>query len=94
MLTRELVAAAFPDPVADDRTAMPLMSSAEIDANRAMTLAAVRPVDDIWLFAYGSLMWKPEPGFADQIPAVLEGCIAASASGNGAIAAHARHRAS
>ena len=73
MLTRELVAAAFPDPVADDRTAMPLMSSAEIDANRATTLAAVRPVDDIWLFAYGSLMWKPEPGFADQIPAVLEG---------------------
>ena len=73
MLTRELIAAAFPNPVADDRTAMPLLSSAEIDANRAETLAEVGHEDDIWLFVYGSLMWKPEPGLVDQVTATLDG---------------------
>lgn len=73
MLTRELVAAAFPNPVADDRTAMPLMSPVEIDVSRANTLAGLGLEDDVWLFVYGSLMWKPEPGLVDPLPAALEG---------------------
>lgn len=73
MLTREQIALAFPTPVPDDRTAIPLLSPAEIDANRAATLAHVGAGDDIWLFVYGSLMWKPEPGFDERIPATLQG---------------------
>jgi cation transport protein ChaC len=72
-LTRELIAAAFPDPVAEDRTAMPLLSEAEIDASRSSTLERLQPSDDLWLFAYGSLMWNPEMEFTERRRAVLRG---------------------
>ena len=73
MLTRELITKAFPNPVQDDRTAMPLMPEAEIEANRILTLADVGSQDDVWLFAYGSLMWKPDPEFVERMTASLQG---------------------
>lgn len=73
MLTREMIAAAFPQAAADDRSAMPLMSEADMDASRAATLAAVAPSEDVWLFAYGSLMWNPDIEYADRIVANLQG---------------------
>ena len=68
-----MIAKAFPHPVADDRAAMPLMSETEIEASRISTLSTVDAQDDVWLFAYGSLMWNPDPEFADRLSAHLQG---------------------
>lgn len=72
-LKRELIAASFPLPVDDDRTAMPLMLETEIDASRAATLASVAVHENVWLFAYGSLMWKPEMEYTGREPATVRG---------------------
>ena len=72
-LTRELIAASFPFSVEDDRTAMPLMSDAEIAENRAATLASIAVHEDVWLFAYGSLMWKPEMEYIGRELASVHG---------------------
>jgi cation transport protein ChaC len=61
-----MIARAFPDPVADDPAAMALAGEAELAASLAAALAdGPAPEDDLWLFAYGSLMWRPEPEIAD-----------------------------
>ena len=65
-LTKELIAQAFPEPVPDDRAAMPLLTQEEILASRSAFLNPVPPDQDVWLFAYGSLMWKPEMEFVEQ----------------------------
>lgn len=72
-LTRALIGAAFPDAVADDRTAMPFRSDAELTDLLDATLAAAGIRDELWLFAYGSLMWKPEIEFTERRIAVLHG---------------------
>jgi glutathione-specific gamma-glutamylcyclotransferase len=73
-LNRALIHRAFPDPLPDDRTAMRLLSDAEIAASLERALAE-RPEaeSDLWLFAYGSLMWKPELEFAEMRLATLHG---------------------
>lgn len=59
-LTGELVAAAFPDPVPDDEAAMPLAGEAEVLASLDATMADREPGGGLWVFGYGSLMWRPE----------------------------------
>lgn len=65
-LTRAMIARAFPEAVADDPTAMALAGEAELSASLAAALAAGPPPEgELWLFAYGSLMWRPEPEIVD-----------------------------
>ncbi len=66
-LTRAAIARAFPGPPPrDDAAAIPLRSDAELADSLAAQLAAAPPgAGDLWLFAYGSLMWQPEPEIAD-----------------------------
>lgn len=70
-LTRELIEARFERPVADDETAMRMLSKEEIECSLHTTLGQLS--GDLWLFAYGSLMWKPELEFVEQRPAAVWG---------------------
>ena len=72
-LTRELIAGAFPDALADDGWTIPIRDDAELD--RLLTSELLRAPDPkgIWVFAYGSLMWKPEIAFDAVRPAVVNG---------------------
>lgn len=60
-LSHDLIAAAFPDAAADDEAAQPELPPDAIEAMMNEALGRLGPRDDIWLFAYGSLMWAPEP---------------------------------
>ena len=72
-LTPELVALVDriePDPGPEPGRHDP--SDAEF-ADMAQTVLAGAPDGDLWLFAYGSLIWKPELEVAEQRPAVANG---------------------
>jgi cation transport protein ChaC len=72
-LTRELIASMFSGKQADEGGAMSFLSQEEIETSRITTLADVKPTEDIWLFGYGSLMWKPEMEFVERRIARLPG---------------------
>ena len=73
-LTHALIARAFPEPVADDRSAMPLRPDAEIAASLEAALAGLKPGQPFWLFAYGSLTWDAgDLPVAERRPATLRG---------------------
>jgi cation transport protein ChaC len=73
-LTRALIDRAFPQPVPDDQSAMRLLDEDVIAAWLDRTLAARREAgDQLWLFAYGSLMWRPELDFAEMQLAMVRG---------------------
>ena len=65
-LCAELIEAAFPDAVADDASAMPRASDEEVLASLDATLDQGAGSSEVWIFAYGSLMWRPEIPFAEQ----------------------------
>src|SRR5262245_41226805 len=71
-LTPTLIRARFPEPGPDDRSATPLMPEEEIAAKLDAFLAEHGP-GDLWLFAYGSLIWKPDVEFAERRSARLAG---------------------
>jgi cation transport protein ChaC len=71
-LTRELIAAAFPDAVVDDEQAMALLPDADVAARYDDWMSS-HPGGDLWLFGYGSLMWKPELDFIEQRLATVRG---------------------
>lgn len=50
-----------------------LLSDAELDASLQATLEAVPAGEDLWLFAYGSLIWNPMIRFRERRPATLHG---------------------
>jgi cation transport protein ChaC len=71
-LTAELIRARFPEPGQDDRSATRLMPEEEIWARLDAFLTEHGP-GDLWLFAYGSLIWKPDLEFAERRGAKLAG---------------------
>lgn len=71
-LTRAMIAARFRDPVKDDLGAHKLRTSEEIEAALDRVMLE-HDEGDLWLFGYGSLMWKPELDFAESRPALLNG---------------------
>jgi cation transport protein ChaC len=50
-----------------------LLPDEEILASLDRTLAAEPPEGDVWLFAYGSLIWNPTFHFVGKAPAMLHG---------------------
>ena len=72
-LTEDLVALVNrvePDPGPEPGRHDP--SDAEFAAMAETTLAGA-PVGDLWLFAYGSLIWSPGHEFVDQVRATATG---------------------
>ena len=60
--------------VAETSPTLPILSAEERAASLAATLARRPPgVDDVWLFAYGSLIWNPAISFAERRLARVHG---------------------
>jgi cation transport protein ChaC len=73
-LTRDLITRAFPHPVEDDPQAIPLQSDSDLAASLAAFLHQHAAEDsELWVFGYGSLMWKPELDAAEHRVAVIRG---------------------
>jgi len=74
-LTRELVRAVHPRPVEEGQAVLPLLDEAEVERLLESCLAAAPggARDEAWIFAYGSLIWRPESEVAESLPAMLPG---------------------
>jgi len=71
-LTRELIEARFPEPVLNRSQSMGELRDDEIERSLRDTLDDGCH-DDLWLFGYGSLMWKPDFAFAEHTVARVRG---------------------
>jgi cation transport protein ChaC len=72
-LTRELVQAVHPGPVDDQGEAVELATPQEL-AESLRACQRSRPAGGpVWVFAYGSLMWKPEVPVVEKRRAMLHG---------------------
>ena len=73
-LTHDLIRHAHREPIADDHAAMHLLTDQELAGHLEVAFAKRRHPDaDLWLFAYGSLMWKPDLEFAERRLAAVKG---------------------
>lgn len=73
-LTRELLESGGIDAMAASAApALRLLTEAERAASLRATLDARPPDGDVWLFAYGSLIWNPTIETAERRPARIEG---------------------
>ena len=50
-----------------------LLSDEERDASRRALLEAATPGEPVWIFGYGSLMWRPDFAFAEVRAALIRG---------------------
>jgi cation transport protein ChaC len=71
-LTRALIDARFPEPILNCSQTMGELSDAQIAASLEETLEN-RCGEDLWLFGYGSLMWRPDFAYADRAVARVQG---------------------
>ena len=65
-LTSEKIRAVHRSPGEDDRSSTPLLSDEEIEASLQEFLRKLGPGEDLWVFGYGSLMWKPEMEYVES----------------------------
>lgn len=72
-LTRELIDAVHPGPIDDRGAAVDLATPQELEASLAEFLHRRPSRGPVWLFAYGSLMWKPELPVLEQRLGTLHG---------------------
>lgn len=74
-LTRELVRAVHPRPVEEGQATTTLLDDEGVERLLEASLAeAPRGVrGEAWIFAYGSLIWRPEIEVAESLPARLPG---------------------
>ena len=73
MLTRDLIESVHPGPIEDQGMAIELASDEELAASLTAFLHARPGRGPVWLFAYGSLMWKPELPVLEQRVGTLHG---------------------
>ena len=71
-LTRELVEARYPEPILNLSQSMGELSEAQIEASLRETLDN-QGNEDLWLFGYGSLMWKPDFEYGERHVARVRG---------------------
>ncbi len=71
-LTREAIMSGVLTRLAATDT-VPMLSKAERDASRRAMLEQRRPGADVWIFAYGSLIWNPAFHFAERRTGLLYG---------------------
>jgi cation transport protein ChaC len=57
------------------------LSEAELQASLSNTLQQQQPDSDVWLFAYGSLIWNPVFKFVERRVGTITGSIDGSACG-------------
>ncbi len=75
-LTHDLIRARHPAPVVDDESAQPSADENVVAAAMTETLETHEKLHgggDLWVFGYGSLMWRPEMDYAERRLARLEG---------------------
>ncbi len=85
-LTLDLIQAAHARPVPDDPSALTVMTDEELRPGLEAIVEG-REGAALWVFAYGSLMWRPEFPVAEQRSAPCGASTAGSASCSGASAA-------
>ena len=73
MLTRDLIDLVHPGPIDDQGLAMELASDAELSASLTTFLHGRPDRGPVWLFAYGSLMWRPDLTVAEERVGTLHG---------------------
>ena len=73
-LSLDLIARAHPDKIADDPSALTLLTDADMAPELAAMLARrARPEGGLWVFAYGSLLWNPEFAFTERRVGTVRG---------------------
>ena len=72
-LSLDLIARAHPATVADDESALRLLTDAELAPGLAAALEQRARAGDLWVFAYGSLLWRPEFAFSETRVGTVRG---------------------
>ena len=65
-LSLDLIARAHAVPVPDDESALKLLTDEELRPGLERIVADRTGGEDLWVFAYGSLMWRPEFAYAES----------------------------
>lgn len=73
ILTRALVRAVHPAPVAEGEVRMNVLTTEEVDAMLERDFDAAGRPREVWVFAYGSLMWRPEIAVDEECLATVRG---------------------
>lgn len=73
-LTLDLIARAHPTPVADDASALHLLTDLDLAPGLDRMLhGRPRQGDGLWVFGYGSLIWQPEFAVAERRTGTVRG---------------------
>jgi cation transport protein ChaC len=73
-LTREALQNGFVDAmIARSGTGLRVLSDEERRLSLEATLAAQPTPGDVWLFAYGSLIWNPAFHYVERLPVLIRG---------------------
>jgi cation transport protein ChaC len=54
---------------------MQLLSESQLQESIRVTLNSHKPADDVWLFAYGSLIWNPAFEFIERRVGNIYACL-------------------